>query len=229
MSVEQSVEWELAGETEVLREKSCPSATLPTTSPTLPYVGTNPGRRSGKPATNRLSYCAASGIGNWCPKPTKTAKGKQNPVEGEAVCRSHQNGDTSVFHSLPGPLEILSRLRATICFRLWPSKTSTFLEFSPTPRQSCSAAQEIPSPFIELHGPLPPPKRNTWSGKKKGKAIPVTDRGGPQSCKTSRLPYFLDNGFTDGGEVSLKRHPPFTPQKDSWYSFLLEAESTPGP
>jgi hypothetical protein len=25
------------------------------------------------------------------------------------------------------------------------------------------------------------------------------------------------------------RRPPFTPQEDSWYSFLLEAVSTPGP
>jgi hypothetical protein len=31
--------------------------------------------------------------------------------------------------------------------------------------------------------------------------IPVTGRGGPQSCETSRLPHFLDNRLTDGGEV----------------------------
>jgi hypothetical protein len=48
--------------------------------------------------------------------------------------------------------------------------------------------------------------------------------------ETSRLSHFLDNRFTDGGQVaSLKRRPPFTPQEDSWYSFLLEAELTPGP
>jgi hypothetical protein len=45
---------------------------------------------------------------------------------------------------------------------------------------------------------------------KKDKAIPVTDRGGPQVCETSRL----DSRLTDGGEVvSLKRRPPFTPRK----------------
>jgi hypothetical protein len=39
-------------------EKTCPSATLSTTNPTcLPDA--NPGRRGGKPATNRLSYGAA--------------------------------------------------------------------------------------------------------------------------------------------------------------------------
>jgi hypothetical protein len=39
-----------------------------------------------------------------------------------------------------------------------------------------------------------------------------------------------DNCLTDGSEVvSLTHPPPFTPQKDPWYSFLSEAESTPGP
>jgi hypothetical protein len=64
----------------------------------------------------------------------------------------------------------------------------------------------------------------------KSKAFPVTGRGGPWGCETSRLPYFLYNRLTDGGKVfSLTRQPPFTPpEKDSWYSFLLEAKSTPG-
>jgi hypothetical protein len=47
---------------------------------------------------------------------------------------------------------------------------------------------------------------------KKGEATPITGREGPQGCETSRLPHFLDNRLTDGGEViSLKRRPPFTP------------------
>jgi hypothetical protein len=34
----------------------------------------------------------------------------------------------------------------------------------------------------------------------------------------------------DGGEVvSLTRRQPFTPQEDSWYSFLSQAEPTLGP
>jgi hypothetical protein len=45
-----------------------------------------------------------------------------------------------------------------------------------------------------------------------------------------RLPHYLDKRLTDGGEVvSLTRRQPFTPQEDSCYSFLLQAESTPGP
>jgi hypothetical protein len=59
--------------------------------------------------------------------------------------------------------------------------------------------------------------------------IPVTGRRGSWDCETSRIPPFLENRLTDGGEVaSLMRRPSFTPQEDSWYSFLLEGETTPG-
>jgi hypothetical protein len=43
-------------------------------------------------------------------------------------------------------------------------------------------------------------------------------------------PYCLDNRLTDGGEVvSPTRRQPYTPKENSLYSFLLEAESNPGP
>jgi hypothetical protein len=65
--------------------------------------------------------------------------------------------------------------------------------------------------------------------KRGKKAIPIAGRGGPQGCEMSRLPYILDNRLTDGGRaVSLTLRPHFT-QEYSWYSFLLEAESRPGP
>jgi hypothetical protein len=35
--------------------------------------------------------------------------------------------------------------------------------------------------------------------KIEGKAIPVTGRGGPHGCETSRFPHFLDNRLTDCG------------------------------
>jgi hypothetical protein len=39
-----------------------------------------------------------------------------------------------------------------------------------------------------------------------GISIPESGRGGPWGCETSRLPHFLDNRLTDGGEVvSLTR------------------------
>jgi hypothetical protein len=40
-------------------EKVCPSATSSTTSPTWPDLGSNSGRRGGKPATNCLNYGTA--------------------------------------------------------------------------------------------------------------------------------------------------------------------------
>jgi hypothetical protein len=36
---------------------------------------------------------------------------------------------------------------------------------------------------------------------KKGKAIPVTGRGGLQDSETWRLPHFIDSRLTDGDEV----------------------------
>jgi hypothetical protein len=60
--------------------------------------------------------------------------------------------------------------------------------------------------------------------------ILASGRGSPLCCETLRLPHFLDSRLTDDDEVvSLTRWPPFTPQEDSWYSFLLEVESTLGP
>jgi hypothetical protein len=40
-------------------QKTCPSVTLSTTNPTWPDLGSNPGRRGGKPATKRLSHGTA--------------------------------------------------------------------------------------------------------------------------------------------------------------------------
>jgi hypothetical protein len=53
------------------RRKPAPRATLSTTNTTWPDPGSNPGRRGGKPATNRLSYGAALATAcyytlRWC-------------------------------------------------------------------------------------------------------------------------------------------------------------------
>jgi hypothetical protein len=58
MNVEQRVEWELVGEPKH-SEKTCPSATLSIKNRTWPDLGSNSGRRGGKPATNHLSYGTA--------------------------------------------------------------------------------------------------------------------------------------------------------------------------
>jgi hypothetical protein len=66
-------------------------------------------------------------------------------------------------------------------------------------------------------------------GYSESNGIPVTGCGGVRVCETSRLPHFLDIRLTDGGEiVSLMQQLSFTP-RESGYSFLFEAESTPGP
>jgi hypothetical protein len=46
------------GKPKYSEKKNCPSATLSTRNLTWPEPGGNPGRRGGKPATNRLSYGA---------------------------------------------------------------------------------------------------------------------------------------------------------------------------
>jgi hypothetical protein len=56
--VEKLVKWKLSGESDVL-EKTCPSATLSTINPSWLEQVLNPGRRGGRPVTNRLSYGAA--------------------------------------------------------------------------------------------------------------------------------------------------------------------------
>jgi hypothetical protein len=56
--MENLVEWRLVGETEVLGENLPQSHFLHHKSH-LPDTGSNPVRRGGKPATNRLSYGAA--------------------------------------------------------------------------------------------------------------------------------------------------------------------------
>jgi hypothetical protein len=43
-----------------------------------------------------------------------------------------------------------------------------------------------------------------FSVRRNGKTIPVRDRGSPCCCETSRLPHFLENRFTNGGEVEVK-------------------------
>jgi hypothetical protein len=52
----------------------------------------------------------------------------------------------------------------------------------------------------------------------------------PLGLREVEAPIFTDIQLTDGGKaVSPTRQLLFYPQQNSWYSFLLKAESTPGP
>jgi hypothetical protein len=62
MIVEKQMEIRLARETEVLGENVPQRHFCQSQNPTWPYPGLNPGRRGGKPATNRLIYGAAISI-----------------------------------------------------------------------------------------------------------------------------------------------------------------------
>ena len=66
----------------------------------------------------------------------------------------------------------------------------------------------------------------TSKGRGKGKAVQLQAWGGPEGSRKLRLPDFVTTA-QDGGRLSAPAV--FTHRKYSWYSFLLEAESTPGP
>jgi len=63
----------------------------------------------------------------------------------------------------------------------------------------------------------------------KSKAFPLQACRGPECSRNLRFPDYVIL-VQDGGKfVGFTHRPLFTPRKYSWYSFLLEAESTPGP
>jgi len=107
----------------------------------------------------------------------------------------------------------------------------------------------LPSPFIlfasylsfintihrllaELH--LPPPRGvfevslHPPPIKGKGISVPLEARSGPEGSRKLRFPDYMRTA-QDGGRLSALRTGRLYPQEMSWYSFLLEAESTPGP
>ena len=59
----------------------------------------------------------------------------------------------------------------------------------------------------------------------KGKSRPRC----PGGSRKLKFPDYVTMAQDVGKVVSLRHRPLFTPRKYSWYSFLLEAESTPGP
>jgi len=60
----------------------------------------------------------------------------------------------------------------------------------------------------------------------KGKSVPLQAWSGPEGY---RFPDYMTTAQDGGKVVSPTHRPPLPPRKSSWYSFLLEVESTPGP
>jgi hypothetical protein len=62
------------------------------------------------------------------------------------------------------------------------------------------------------------------------KDMPATGRGGLQGCEMLRISHCLDNQLADCVRLSaLRTGHALLPRKSFWYSFVLEAESTPVP
>ena len=63
----------------------------------------------------------------------------------------------------------------------------------------------------------------------KGKSVPLQAWNGPDGSRKLKFPDFMTTAQEGGKVVSLTHRPHLPPGKFSWYPFLLEAESTPGP
>jgi hypothetical protein len=70
-------------------------------------------------------------------------------------------------------------------------------------------------------------------GKGKSRGISIQAWTVPEGSRRLKLPEFQDNRHMKVARLLALRtgpfYPPPPPRKYSWYSFLLEAESTPGP
>jgi hypothetical protein len=75
--------------------------------------------------------------------------------------------------------------------------------------------------------PLPPRKYSWYSFVLE--AVPLQPWSGPEGSRKLRFPDYMTTAQDGGKVVSLTNRPPLPPRKYSWYSFVLEAESTPGP
>jgi hypothetical protein len=65
--------------------------------------------------------------------------------------------------------------------------------------------------------------------KEKGKAVTLQAWSGPQGSRKFRFPDYMITAQYGGKVVSLTHRPPLPSRKCSWYSFLFDTESTPGP
>jgi len=64
---------------------------------------------------------------------------------------------------------------------------------------------------------------------REGKAVQLQAWGGPEGSRKLRFPDFMTTTQDVGKVISRMHWPPLPPRKYTWYTFLLDAESTPGP
>ena len=67
------------------------------------------------------------------------------------------------------------------------------------------------------------------TGNVKVKAVPLQAWSGPEGSRKLRFRDIMTMAQDGSKVVSLTHRPPLPSRKYTWYSFLLEAESTPGP
>ena len=64
---------------------------------------------------------------------------------------------------------------------------------------------------------------------KTGKSVALQAPRCPEGSRKLMFPYYVTMAQDSGKVVSLTHRPLFTPKKYSWYSLLVEVDSTPGP
>jgi hypothetical protein len=105
-------------------EKTCPIGILSTTNPTWPDLRLNPGRRGGKPATNRLSY--GTTIIGWFTVHSDCGSSWFSPVSTERHSTSSKLLPICNTYLIPSNLischissEILTQLKCKIMILDW--------------------------------------------------------------------------------------------------------------
>ena len=85
---------------------------------------------------------------------------------------------------------------------------------------NCAAVGNTDSSYSRSHASL----IHVLNEKKKAKSVPLQVWSGPEGSSKLRFPDFMTTV-----RLSALRTGRLYPKKSSWYSLLLEAESTPGP